>query len=685
MFDGVSAEFDKPNVFRDMSGRVVFRPAPTVRYTNGEVLEWMTVYSLYGKAEQRFRVGKKFTLVDGIVRAEGARAGSRTWRCHHLGFNDAFSQERAYADVASGRYGKAVVCRGATPGYDWDAMCATRLKAGKVVELKDGRRIPYRKGIDDTVPRHQLLNDLDKIPNLLDLDPRKDPDAALAWLRSLLPPALASARGSYAWSSSCCVAADRPPLPLDTPPPTLSCHLPQLLSEALTEVELRKLMVATRDHVRWRLMESGMAEDEVPARPYDPAMATSNQPIFPTAPEFEGMDDPLLSAGVARRGMLDGATEFVDVAAWRAELEVLPKLSRAYASRKPSAPATGRSAPRKKVLRPASTPVPTDDRDPRLVAARKRMAISDSRQTKAMLNGEKPSGYPAFAAQAVREICAVLALRHPGGIPEGDRHDVALHLSALLAFCCEDGDHLERRLTQLTRGLLSQEWLDSEWWGCGAQRSIHARMGSSSWDLGPAADDRLRYGRQTLIDWLEPSEEEIRLLGLVALGPQEVRAAQKEDRRRERRAAEIEARGGRQRRARGETPAWVKEGISRTEWYRRAEARKAVAEAARAAAAQREEAERLARLEAHRQEMMAKARRMEAAHEEAVAKWQVIDAAYQVERGIWWAEWQAWQRGERPDAPKKPRSVDRPWYPDELLSLSRHCERQGWDWRATPA
>lgn len=690
MFDGIAADYalDEPTCFRDLSGKVLFRAAPTTRHTNSDVREWLTCLSLYGQAEQRVRIGKSFSLQDGIVVADSPRAGSRTWRARHLGVSDVDSLARALTAIAEGEYGRALYVRGATPDTDWDANAATRLKSFKLVELPDGRKIPYRRGIDDTVPRHAYVADLDKVPNLRGHDPRKNPEAALAWLRGLLPPALASARCGYAWSSSTCVAAGRAPLAADEVPAVLSCHLIFWLDIALDEKALKALVAPSRDHVRWRLIEEDMPESEVPARPLDPATTVANQPIFLMAPQFLDMDDPLLAAGVQRRGMLDGVVDEVDVQAWRAELAVLPRLARAYASKKAS-PATGRSAPRKKVLRPASVPTPTDDRSPEVAAARLKMAYSDAKAGARLRQHGELTGYPLFASRAARTIAAVLSLRHPHGIPEGDRRDTALRLTALLAYCTLHGDHLEREFLRLTQGLLSEQWLDEEWWGSPTQTGLHAEAHYG--DHNPKADDRLRYGRDSLIEWLEPTAEELALVGgdAVVLADEATRrkagqpaATACQQRWREKVYA---AQGGRQRQRHGDIKPWVEEGVSRTEWYRRAEARKAVEEAARAAAAQRAEAERLARLEAHRQEMMAKVRRMEAAHEEAVAKWKVIDAAYQIEKAIWGAEWQAWQRGERPDAPKKPRSADRPWYPDELLSLTRHCERQGWDWRATPA
>ncbi|PZP48542.1 MAG: hypothetical protein DI601_00195 [Azospirillum brasilense] len=599
MFDGIAADyaFDEPTVFRDLSGRVLFRAAPTTRHTNSDVREWLTCLSLYGQAETRVRIGKSFSLQDGIVVADSPRAGSRTWRARHLGVSDVDSLQRALTEIANGTYGKALYVRGATPSSDWDANQATRLKSFKLVELKDGRKIPYRKGIDDAVPRHAYVADMDKVPNLRGHDPRKDPLAALAWLRSLLPPALASARCGYAWSSSTCVAAGRAPLAADEAPAVLSAHLIFWLDTPLDEKDLKALVSASRDHVRWRLIEEGMPEDQVPARPLDPATCVANQPIFLMAPTFTDMDDPLLVAGVQRRGMLDGVVDEVDVQAWRAELAVLPRLARAYASKK-AALATGRSAPRKKVLRPASVPTPTDHRSPEVVAARLKMAFSDAKAGARLRQHGELTGYPLFASRAARTIAAVLTLRHPAGIPEGDRRDTALRITALLSFCTLHGDHLEKEFLRLAKGLLSQQWLDDEWWGTSTQTGLYAEAHYGGHN--PAADDRLRYGRDSLIEWLEPTAEELALVGgdAIVLADEATRrraeqpaATACQQRWREKAYAK---QGGRKRSDYGGAQPWRVEGISRTEWYRRREAARAVEMARLAAEKARLAAERAA-------------------------------------------------------------------------------------------
>ena len=205
------------------------------------------------------------------------------------------------------------IIRGALADTQEDAVFARR-------KLDHGDGVPV--GILDA--HHRWLPiDFDDVPNPSGLDPRRQPDATLDWILTLLPPALSRASVAWDWSSRMCInLAD------DAPPPTLNVHVWAWLDTGLDEAETRELLKFLRQYASDRLAQQGVA---MPSRKgVDSKLADIQQPISVAAPLLIGLSDPFPAE--TRRGLREGTSDVVCLAALRAELE--PTCSKMPATRR---------------------------------------------------------------------------------------------------------------------------------------------------------------------------------------------------------------------------------------------------------------------------------------------------------------------------------------------------------------
>ncbi len=260
---------------------------------------------------------------------------------------DIESLHAAFARTAEGADGAGFVVRGGVWGGA-DPSSITRRKSGRRAYRVKGKLMPGRpQGLEDAA-RYWHVADMDKVPNFLGIDPRRDPAAALDFLMSLLPPAM-QARTSWQWSSSTALrGADGRPLPEGEAPATLGAHLRCWLSRPLAERDARELDKKLNRWVIRELATRGAAVD-FGGRYVDPGVATFSQPIYTLRPSFTDVADPF--PGSARYGLTQGGTPEVDVDELLSELSVLPALSKMK-------PATKRPA-RAKAMAPDRLPLRT--------------------------------------------------------------------------------------------------------------------------------------------------------------------------------------------------------------------------------------------------------------------------------------------------------------------------------------
>ena len=228
------------------------------------------------------------------------------------------SLHAALTRVAEGTDGAGFVVRGQV----WegaDPRSITRRKTGRKSTRRGNFVIKGRpRGLEDAERRWGVL-DMDQIPNLPMVDPRRDPEHAMAFLRSLLPVTLQGARLSYQWSSS---TALRGPggrqLPEGIAPAVLGAHLRFWADQPMAEAEQRAMLKGICVYVAQQLAAMG-AQVAHGVRYVDPSTATYSQPIYTLRPKFvNGAVDPF--PGPMRYSLMDGGEPEVDVALLMAEL-----------------------------------------------------------------------------------------------------------------------------------------------------------------------------------------------------------------------------------------------------------------------------------------------------------------------------------------------------------------------------
>ena len=415
------------------------------------------------------------------------------------------------------------------------------------------------KGVVDAA-RHWLVLDLDDVP-AEGLDPRRDPEAALARLRSLLPPSLASARTSWQWSASCCLAGEGDRALGSECPKTVGAHLRVWCDQALDE--------AVRKSVLARL--AGFVRARCPGAVVDVATAIYNQAVFTSVSLENGLPDPF--PGITRSGILDGSPEFrlADLLAELPELGAKPPRQRTDAERAAraeagkAAAAAGRerrardtllrSAARSNVIRPSFV-----RRDPLVTAYGQGRAARIAARTQ------------IFRERALEDVVALVDARRVSdpawadGAPDGMRIKTMRSVAALLSWLVP-ANRLDAEIEHYCLRLVTPEWFRSRWLADGLGRDIvasayYAAMGAASGsDVSRTRDDRCKTA---IMNLLRPTLEEQVTCGLRALRTEAVRSASRRD---DAGVPTLEERRARPT-VNTERP-WLAEGISRATWYRR--------------------------------------------------------------------------------------------------------------------
>lgn len=311
-------------------------PAREVAIAKGDGLATATVDHVLvlraGDANRCFP-GKRVSLgQDGAISVQPY--GNGVWFSPlYLPVADINTLHAAFARTADGTDGPGFVVRGQVWGGA-DPSSITRRKTGRHSYRMDGKMVAGRpQGLEDTA-RYWHVADMDKVPNFLGIDPRRAPEAALAFITSLLPPALAGVRMSWQWSSSTALkGVDGRPLPEDEAPATLGCHLRHWLSRPLSERDARELDKKLNRWVIRELATRGAAVD-FGARYVDPGVATFSQPIYTLRPSFTDVADPF--PGSARYGLTHGGAPEVDVNELLSELSVLPAMPLKAKAKRPA-------------------------------------------------------------------------------------------------------------------------------------------------------------------------------------------------------------------------------------------------------------------------------------------------------------------------------------------------------------
>jgi hypothetical protein len=529
--------------------------------------------------------GKRFVLMpDGTVEKppydKGAWYTAFDYAVGDIAsLHEAFERLRTCADGGVG----FVVAGAVAPGADPRGMPRTKSAKASVRKGDVLLERPKPKGLLDAA-RHWLIQDIDKIP-ARGHDPRRDPDAARAYLLSLLPPEIRGARLSWQWSSSCCViGADGRPLAANTPPATLGVHLRVWLDEALNERGRRNLLTRLRAYATARLLELGA--DPGKAQVVDPATATYNQPVYSCVAFEGGVQDPF--PGSLRSGLTVEGRDEVRVAvileqapapasAPPRELTEAEKAERAEARKRARQAAKDRkehdrllvaaSQMRGRGRKPGAATLPVVA--PRLLPFVRKRRLED-RKLAGKERGVADRKHK-FRVRAMADIVALVEDRRErdtawkDGVPEGMRRRVLFNVSALLSWLVPVAE-LPAAIEHFGERLTSRRWLEDEWLAEDKGRSVIARANdAASVNAVGGNGDSYRYDpwHARIMDLLQPTEEEQLRLGLRTLRSEAVRS---EVRRRTAgaRTAEEYQEG---RRAQAVKP-WTVAGMTRSTWYR---------------------------------------------------------------------------------------------------------------------
>ncbi|MBK4717648.1 hypothetical protein JJL56_02080 [Azospirillum sp. YIM DDC1] len=571
--------------------------------------EWTNDVLVLRPTAERYFPGKTITLNERGAVAVQPYGSAVFFRPLLLAVGNLDSLHAAFVRVAEALDGPGFVVAGDV-FEKADPRSITRRKTGRKA-VKRGSNVIERgrpRGLQDA-GRRWLVLDLDKVANLSGVDPRRNPADALAYLRGLLPPELRKARCSWQWSSTLALRDDQDrPLPADQVPPTLSAHLRFWLDRPLTESERAALLKRINAHVVAELAQRG-APVAAGAKPVDPRTAIYNQPIYTVRPRFDDhrLADPFPNA--ARFGLTAEGNDQVDVGALLDELPMpLSAAARALTEEEKQARREARRtarAAKQATTQPAAIPFPASLRSGRLAGSTPPSApssaptavvvsLGDERRSRRERELQQAYGdgtqrsvarnRELFRFRALRDIERIVSHRRAtipewgDGVPEGLRDPVLTVVASLLSYTETPGG-LRAAIAEFAQRLMAPDWFAAEWVTAGADRAIIERAlmaaeGLATTYRGRGQDPRYDFGKSTIIDLLDVTEEEMIVLELEALTTEAVRS----DRRR--RAAGRPTAEERHAQTAEAIKPWLAAGVSRATWFRQRAAERAMEVAA---------------------------------------------------------------------------------------------------------
>jgi hypothetical protein len=399
------------------------------------------------------------------------------------------------------------------PAHDGSYMRRTKVRKGKCP--------PGLKH----VPLRWLPVDADKLPNVMGLDPRRDPVGTLRWIASLLGPEFRGVTCSAHFSSSSCVG-----VPEGQAPTHLSARLHFLLDAPLMELGCRAVLKLLCARVRAFFRDGHGIEFAPRVKPIDPKIADIQQPIYCARPTFDGVADPHEVTG--RAFLLEGTADVVSLEDLRSAVrDAQPEPEAVREGERPSERRQRRQ--RERAARTSrQTKVPGSVLP---LAASLKLITAYRERLDAAIKGVGREHYLAtcynlFSRRSALEMVA-LAL-HRGGLHEGTRDEFSTMIaSAVVASMPLSRDVTDEMVRAEVRPLLvlvcGAEWVRVEWEEAGADASILARYRRA------VAGERDRHGRdprytyskaRLLREW-EPTYAEILALGLRSLANDADRAA----------------------------------------------------------------------------------------------------------------------------------------------------------------
>lgn len=383
-------------------------------------------------------------------------------------------------------------------------------------------------GIKD-VAQHWMLLDVDGLPNVLKIDPRKEPGRALAWVRSLLPNAFNDVRMSWQWSSSSCIG-----LADDKAPEDLRLHFRVMIDQAMGEKECGEVLKRVDRFVKDRLQIYGLSLPHA-KKIVDPRVAVANQPLYVIRPKLTGVVDPY--PGEDRYGITLGTREIVLLSDLEMELPTMAEIdAQLRAERK-----LARIAQRQH--RPVEASGVARERDqgdgtvspPKRKLGRVLEAFYAARQQ--IISNKLQVSYERRLMDIVALIHARREQQVPGwerGLPEGRRAILFHIVASLIALISRSKDNLFTRMDmggwpfrKLTDAFAAElmddlSWYRDEWLAGGFDSSIRDKVVQEMAGLRCPWGDRERtpiyeYSIPRILSEFEVTEGEMITLGLKAL------------------------------------------------------------------------------------------------------------------------------------------------------------------------
>ena len=492
-------------------------------------------------------LGKSYRVgPDGSTVATPYRAG-RFFLAETLPLNNVRELHAAWAYLAD--HGGAFAVRGALSGAIIPAGTPAGTKGSSpLVGDHVTRRVSsnpdgHPAGLRD-VARHWLFLDLDRIPNLLGLDPRVDPEAVVEYVLGLLPRAIRRAASSWDWSSSTCVG-----VPVGEAHAVLSIHIRVWLDTPLAHLQARCLLEGLDRFVRARLRSLGA---ETPGRVVDWKVSEPQQPLYLAAPRFEGIADPF--PGQLRRGLRDGADE-VRLADLDAELERTAAAIASDVVPRPRKAPVARARDPKMVAAPVpATHDPASGAEVVPLAAMRRLVDARLVSGKGSLRMKTLADRGIFAARVPLEVVRLVrgrvaagatdprwrAWHEAGGVPEGLRDTYVFLTGCVVVESLPKAQLTEAAanaaVLEIGRLIVGPVWLEGCWNGERLHASLAARAAAAGRgeketikgaDGEESKDPRYQVGRARLLKEFDVQRDEVAKYGLLSLATSADRLAAK--------------------------------------------------------------------------------------------------------------------------------------------------------------